>query len=291
MLEAKAFFALHGAADVDLAEVVVGVVDDDLADDLPFGEFALGDDAGDGFEVVVGHCGDAGDDDVGDVVGVLGEVCACGEDPLGDFAVFGAGALVDFGEVPGFVEVVLEPEGLFAFEGEVDEVVGGAGDVPGLEADAVLAVVGAEVDFVLGEVLHGLGGPAEGAVGELGEEFGGGDVVGHGDPLSAGALLVTLAHGGDRVCFGAGQGAAAERMRSFMRERTWPSWATARGSAAKFWEMEWACCGGQLPERARASSIWSQAPGEGHQNSRSISWMTMSWRSAKRASWARRRWS
>ena len=154
MLEAKAFFALHGAADVDLAEVVVGVVDDDLADDLPFGEFALGDDAGDGFEVIVGHCGDAGDDDVGDVVGVLGEVGACGEDPLGDFAVFGACALVDFGEVPGFVEVVLEPEGLFALEGEVDEVVGGAGDVPGLEADTVLAVVGAEVDFVLGEVFH-----------------------------------------------------------------------------------------------------------------------------------------
>ena len=179
MLEAKAFFALHGASDVDLAEVVVGVVDDDLADDLPLGEFALGDDAGDGLEVFVGHGGDAGDDGVGDVVGVLGEVGAGGEDPLGDFAVFGACALVDFGEAPGFVEFLLQPDGLFAVEGEEDEVVGGACDVPGLEADAVLAVVGAEVDLVFGEVFHRLGGPAEHAVGEFGEEFGGVDLVGH----------------------------------------------------------------------------------------------------------------
>lgn len=51
-----------------------------------------------------------------------------------------------------------------------------------------------------------MGGPAEGAVGELGEEFGGGDVVGHGDPLSSGGLGLTLAHGGDSVCPGGWSG-------------------------------------------------------------------------------------
>ncbi len=59
------------------------------------------------------------------------------------------------------VEGVTEPDGLLTFEYEVDDVVDGADDMPGIEGDGVGAAAVGVFELLLGEVFDGEGAVIE----------------------------------------------------------------------------------------------------------------------------------
>ena len=89
------------------------------------------------------------------VVEVAEQVGGGGNAQALGLSAFHIGALGDFGEVPGLVQALPEPDGRLAvLADEVDDVVLGADVVPGVEAGRDLVVVVAPVELVVVEIVE-----------------------------------------------------------------------------------------------------------------------------------------